>query len=93
MINPEREIWRQERPGWCPHSDCGFRICSQDSICIGELPEPADHGPHKRINTHRLCLRSAPDDGEWIADLQMNKGDAWHLVRLLFDVFFEAGAR
>lgn len=80
--------WKQERPAWCPHIDCRFRARSQDSICIGELPEAQDHGTHKGVNTHRLCQRGAPDDGEWLHTVEWNKGDAWNLRRCIDAAFF-----
>ncbi len=73
--------WPQEKPTWCPHPDCKFSIRSQDSICIGELPAPR---PHDGVdNTHRLCMRGAPDDGEWLHTVELNVGDAWNFARIL----------
>jgi hypothetical protein len=80
--------WKQERPTWCPHVDCSFRARSQDSLCIGELPEPQAHGDHEGVNTHRFCQRGAPDDGEWLHTIEWNRGDAWHLRRCIDAVFF-----
>lgn len=77
--------WQQQRPPWCPHPDCAYKISSQAVLCIGELPRPEPHdGDH---NTHRLCQRGAPDDGEWLHSFQLNRGDAWAYRRLLDSVF------
>ena len=80
------ETWKQERPPWCPHPSCRFKIHSQHRICFGSLPEPEPHGGHQ--NTHRMCIHGAPDDGEWTFDLQICRGDGWAMLRLL-DVTFE----
>lgn len=77
--------WQQERPSWCPHSDCGFLVRSQDAICIGKLPTAQMHDGIE--NTHRLCQRGAPDDGEWLHKVEWNKGDAWNLWRCLNAAF------
>lgn len=77
----ERPEWEQERPDWCPHSDCRFLVRSQDSVCIGEMPEPRMHGGIE--NTHRMCQRGAPDDGSWLHAVEWNRGDAWNLWRCL----------
>ena len=69
------------RPAWCPHSDCAYRLQTQDAACIGRLPEPVDHDGTP--NTNRLCLHGAKDDGEWTFDLQVNRGDVWNLMRIL----------
>ena len=72
--------WRQERPSWCPHLDCSFRRRAHDSVCGGELPEPAQHNGD--FNTHRVCLRE--DDNGRIADYQVNATDLeW--FRWIFD--------
>lgn len=47
------ERWAQERPIWCPHSTCGFQMRTQDSGCVGQLPESDPHDGD--FNTHRLC--------------------------------------
>ena len=74
-----------ERPSWCPHSTCKPLVGYDGALCIGELPEPAAHGAAE--NTHRQCFHGAPDDCEWTFDLQINRGDAWNLWRLLRHVF------
>lgn len=79
-------IWKQQRPGWCPHPNCAYRMSTQDALCVGELPAPLDHDG--TLNTHRLCIvQSAPDDPEWLFKLEINKGDAWGMVRVLSRVF------
>ena len=60
--------WKQERPAWCPHTDCRFLRRSQDALCGGELPQPVPHDADE--NTHRLCIRT--DD---VFDLQVNATD------------------
>ena len=77
--------WTQQRPDWCPYPDCLFKIRSQDSLCIGELPTPLDHAGVD--NTHRLCMHGAPDDGEWMHIIELNRGDAWNMVRTLCSAF------
>lgn len=73
------------RPGWCPHADCDPRQGSQGTLCLGELPAPDPHDGD--VNTHRLCLRGAADDGGWVFDLKINRGDGWHIWRLLGALF------
>lgn len=63
------ETWQQDRPTWCPHTDCLFRRRSMDAICGGELPTSADHDGTP--NTHRLCINA----GEPVFDLQVNATD------------------
>lgn len=70
------------RPPWCPHSDCAFLSQSQDAVCVGRLPEPRTHGIHG-VNTHRWCMRGAPDDEAWIQTLEVHSGDAWATRRVL----------
>lgn len=70
-----------ERPEWCPHHTCQFKCQTQSSACVGALPEPVGHDGD--FNTHRLCLHGAKDDGEWTFDLQVNRSDAYHLIRML----------
>ena len=62
------EVWKQERPAWCPHRNCVFSRRSQDALCGGSLPKPAPHDGDE--NTHRLCIKA----GE-VFDLQVNKTD------------------
>lgn len=73
--------WKQEKPAWCPHPDCQFKVRGQDSICIGMLPSPRKHDGVD--NTHRLCQRGTPDDGAWLHTIELNRGDAWNFVRIL----------
>lgn len=77
--------WPQARPSWCPHRTCGFRVRSQDAICIGKLPSPREHDGI--LNTHRLCQRGAPDDGTWLHIVELNRGDAWDLRRCMDAAF------
>ncbi len=75
------ETWTQERPAWCPHTDCLFRRRAMDAVCGGELPEPTEHDGG--LNTHRVCLNGAADDGG-VFDLQVNASDlGW--FRWIFD--------
>lgn len=78
--------WSQQRPAWCPHPNgCQFIVRSQDALCIGEMPEPQDHAGTP--NTHRLCQRGTPDDGEWLHTVEWNRCDAWNLWRCLNAAF------
>jgi hypothetical protein len=80
--------WKQERPSWCPHPDCRFLRRSQDVICSGHMSSPRLHEGVE--NTHRLCQRA--DDGAWLHTVELNKGDAYNLYRILKGVFgFGAG--
>jgi len=63
--------WKQERPMWCPNTECLFRMRSQDSLCVGELPVPLQHDGID--NTHRLCQRGAADDGLWLHVVELNQ--------------------
>lgn len=82
------ESWKPERPSWCPHASCKFILSTQAVACIGSLPQPADHDG--TANTHRFCIKGAPDDGEWLFDLKVNRGDVW-AFRRLFDAAFPRG--
>ena len=80
----DKEIWRQERPSWCPHADCVFVRRVTDTMCGGQLPNPEAHDGD--FNTHRFCLNGVIDDGE-VFDLQINRTDAgWFLW--LFNAMF-----
>ncbi len=35
--------WKNERPKFCPHSDCGFVRRAMEAACVGMLPEPVPH--------------------------------------------------
>lgn len=73
----ETDQYKQERPSWCPHGDCGFLRRIQDSFCGGKLPSPEPHGGD--MNTHRLCINA-----EGVFDLQVNASDLdW--FRWVFD--------
>lgn len=75
------EQWTQERPRWCPHTDCVFQRRAMDAMCGGELPESTEHDGGE--NTHRFCLNGAADDGG-VFDLQVNATDLdW--LRWIFD--------
>ncbi len=73
--------WKQERPTWCCHGDCGFLRRAMDDICGGELPAPVPHGGGE--NTHRFCLHFADDMPE-VFDLQVNPTDL-DFFRWIFD--------
>lgn len=75
------ETWTQERPPWCPHKDCAYLRSSQAAVCIGALPAPESHDGTD--NTHRFCIRGAPDDGDWTFSLKINRGDSWAMRRIL----------
>ena len=45
--------YRQERPSWCPKTDCIFIRRAMDAWCGGELPELVPHDGD--FNTHRIC--------------------------------------
>jgi hypothetical protein len=64
--------WKQERPEWCPHTECIFKRRAMDSLCGGELPKPEPHGAD--FNTHRFCIRE-PESTPPIWDLQVNGTD------------------
>ena len=85
-------VWKQQRPEWCPHSDCGYAASSQGCICVGELPAPTPH--LNSFNTHRLCItQSCPGDDEWLFKLEISSGDANGMARVLGRVFgFKAQA-
>jgi len=66
--------WKQERPSWCPHSDCLFVRRAMDAMCVGHLPEPIAHDGD--FNQHRWCLNGTSDTGG-VFDLQINDTDLW----------------
>ncbi len=68
----EGEVWRQERPNFCPHPSCHFVRRVTDTLCGGKLPEPVKH--EGDFNTYRICLNGMADDGG-VFDLQINKTD------------------
>lgn len=70
--------WKQEKPSWCPHSDCVFLRRAQDALCAGKLPTPEPHDGD--LNTHRICI-SCPDSD--VFDLQVNTTDTYHFRRIL----------
>lgn len=75
------EVWKQERPSWCPHTDCLFKRRVMDGMCCGDLPEPAPHDGD--FNNYRFCLNGAADNGG-VFDLQVNDTDlGW--FRWIFD--------
>jgi hypothetical protein len=73
-----------QRPNWCPHNEYIFKAESQNAMCVGKLPNPVRHDKEGEFdfNTHRLCLDTR-ETGHGIFDLQINKGDAWNLARIL----------
>ena len=80
-----KKVWKQERPEWCPHSNCLFAFRVTDAMCGGKLPEPE---PHDRdFNTHRFCLNGASDSGG-VFDLQINKTDIWWFKKLFAEMGF-----
>lgn len=78
-MGDEGKVYRQERPSWCPHSDCEFKRRAGDSVCGGRLPSVAketdEHGQYHE-NDLRLCLNethlAAPAK---VVDLKVNKSD------------------
>ncbi len=80
------QSWTQERPSWCPHTDCLFRLRVQDSLCGGELPKPESHDSDE--NTHRLCINA-----DEVFDLQVNRSDLYHFRRVLSALDGRAQAR
>lgn len=74
-MNAKKELlteWKQERPEWCPHSDCGFVRRAQDALCCGNLPKAEPHG--EGFNIYRWCLNGADKGGDPF-DLQINRTD------------------
>ena len=76
------------RPDWCPHQDCIFKVHSQNLICVGKLPTPQDHDGIE--NTHRFCLDER-ETGHGVNDLQLNWGDAWNMIRILNQIKSPSG--
>lgn len=73
------EVWKQERPKWCPHISCLFRFRVTDTMCCGDLPEPEPHDGD--VNIYRFCLNEAGDNGG-VFDLQINNTDIYWFKRL-----------
>jgi hypothetical protein len=71
--------WKNERPAWCLHQDCRYRLRAQDAACVGYLPEPAPHD--EDFNIYRICLCGVLPDGK-VFDLQFNDTDIYHFKRL-----------
>lgn len=70
------ENWKNERPAWCPHEDCRYRLRAQDALCVGHLRVAVPH--HEDNNTYRICIN---DEGDRF-DLQINDSDIYHFKRL-----------
>lgn len=84
----DHEVHRwDQRPTWCPHSDCVVLRAMQNLMCAGRRAKPGDHGQFKGVNTHRFCLRDVLP-GEAIFDLSVNTGDLWWFQKL-FDAIRE----
>lgn len=75
----EQEVWRQERPTWCPHISCWFRRRVQDAFCCGKLYEPVAHGADS--NDYRICF-NCMDDGS-LQDYMVNNSDLDYLRWIL----------
>lgn len=77
------EIYKQERPSWCPHHNCIFKRRVMDGACGGQLPLPEPHGAD--FNTHRFCINKDLEAGiAEVFDLQVNETDLdW--FRWIFD--------
>lgn len=69
-----------KRPSWCPHADCQFILNTQETACVGRLPEPTDHGDARAVNDGRFCMLD--QDSNEVIDWQVNRGDLWNLRRL-----------
>ena len=76
-------IKKHERPETCQHKDCQFILIFQNSICGGKMPKPLPHD--SIINTHRICFLTEEDKKPF--DLQINKTDAWWMIRALNKMF------
>lgn len=78
------QVWRQERPAWCPHPDCIFLRRVMDAACGGRLPEPQPHDSGDvPVNTHRFCLNGVDSTGD-VVPVQLNASDLdW--FRWVFD--------
>ena len=77
------QVFSNKRPGWCPYPECEFLMNSQNRICTGKLKKVTTDG---HWNTHRFCLDER-ETGHGIHDLQINSGDAWHMVRHLIRIY------
>jgi len=64
----------QERPGWCPHTDCRFKRLS-DNACVGHLPEPSIE--------HRICFAGVLPDPDEVFELMVDDSDLRDLRWLL----------
>ena len=71
----------QERPAWCPHTDCQFKRRHVDAFCGGALSEPAEHAGD--FNTHRFCMGPGEDDSR-VESYMVNDTDLEGL-RWIFD--------
>jgi hypothetical protein len=72
--------WKQERPTWCPHTDCHFLRRVTDKMCGGKLPKAEPHDGD--FNTHRICLNGVLSSGE-VFNLQVNNSDLWWFAWLI----------
>ncbi len=79
--------YKQERPDWCPKSDCLFKRRAGENLCGGCLPQPVKH--LHSYNTFRICLKFSEDPPlEFpccpVLPLMVNKGDL-DCLRWIFD--------
>lgn len=72
--------WKQEKPLWCPHSECIFLRRVMDDLCSGKLQKPRAHDGD--TNTHRICLTGTLPKNK-VFDLMVNKSDLYHFRRVL----------
>ena len=71
--------WKNERPVWCPHQDCKYRLRAQDAACVGYLATAVPHDGD--MNIYRLCLCGVLPNNQ-VFDLQINDSDIYHFRRL-----------
>ncbi len=85
MVEERLEEWKQERPSWCPFTNCKFKRRVQDAFCCGDLPEPVPHNAD--FNHYRICFCGAEkyqEDGFSGEYYQVNNTDLGYL-RWIFD--------
>ena len=81
---------KQERPAWCPHTDCLFQRRAQDALCGGKLPggdlRETDEFGQVHVNDLRICMNETiqPPPNAKVIDFKVNSSDLdW--IRWIFD--------
>ncbi len=76
------KVWKQERPAWCPKSNCNFRRRVMDSLCGGSLEYPIPHAGD--VNIFRVCFNDDETPAVPALPIMFNATDL-NWLRWIFD--------